>query len=145
MAIPYELAVVEDLNIGHGSVTVTNPAGGTMAGNKISMGRLLSGYSLSYAASLTIDICSGDFQTITLPASVTDTTITQSSGSLRKGDILILEIVQDGTGGWTFAFPTNILGAGSYQVSTTPGDRTLITLIYNGANWMFLCAPTVSQ
>jgi hypothetical protein len=33
--ITYEKAVEEDLNIGFGSVSVTNPAGGSMSGNKI--------------------------------------------------------------------------------------------------------------
>lgn len=33
--IPYELAVKEDLNTGYGTVSVTNPAGGSHTGNKI--------------------------------------------------------------------------------------------------------------
>ena len=35
MSIPIEKAVGEDLNLGFGSVTVTNPAGGTLTGSKI--------------------------------------------------------------------------------------------------------------
>lgn len=35
MAIPYELIVAEDFNIGHGAVTVTMPGGGTASGTKV--------------------------------------------------------------------------------------------------------------
>lgn len=35
MAIPYELIVEEDLNRGHGGVSVTMPAGGTATGKKV--------------------------------------------------------------------------------------------------------------
>lgn len=41
MSIPYEKAVGEDLNLGHGTVTVTNPGGGTLTGNKIGIHTLL--------------------------------------------------------------------------------------------------------
>ena len=37
MSIPYEKAVGEDLNVGHGTTDVTSPAGGTLTGNKISL------------------------------------------------------------------------------------------------------------
>jgi hypothetical protein len=37
MAIPYERAVAEDLNLGHGTTSVTNPNGGSMTGNKIGL------------------------------------------------------------------------------------------------------------
>ena len=145
MSVPYEKAVAEDLNVGHGPVTVTNPNGGTMAGNKISLGRLITPYSLTFAASLTIDPVNGDFQTVTLTANVTDSAITFSAGSAFSGELLFLQIIQNATGGWTFNWPTNVLSSGSYPISTTANDRTLVTLIYNGSNWMFLCAPTVSQ
>jgi hypothetical protein len=41
MAIPYEKAVAEDLNLGHGTVSVTMPGGGTATGNKIGIHSLL--------------------------------------------------------------------------------------------------------
>lgn len=41
MAVPYEKIVAEDLNLGHGSATVTMPAGGTATGNKIGIHSLL--------------------------------------------------------------------------------------------------------
>ncbi len=41
MALVYEKVVEEDLNLGHGAVTVTNPAGGTMTGNKIGIHTLI--------------------------------------------------------------------------------------------------------
>ena len=125
---------------------MTNPAGGTLTGNKLHLGKIVTAYTLTFAASLTIDLINGDYQTTTLTANVTDSTIANTSGTaLAKGDILILELIQDGTGGWLFNWPTNVLGAATYPISTTAGDRTLVTLIYNGSNWMFLCAPTISQ
>jgi hypothetical protein len=37
MSIPYEKAVAEDLNLGHGTVSVTMPGGGSATGNKIGL------------------------------------------------------------------------------------------------------------
>lgn len=37
MSVPFEKIVAEDLQIGHGSVTVTMPAGGTASGSKINL------------------------------------------------------------------------------------------------------------
>ena len=145
MALPYEKIVAEDLNTGHGTVTVTNPAGGTLTGNKVNLGRLLTKATVTFAASLTLDPAAGGFLTVTLTANVTDSNITFSAGSVFAGSLLLLEIVQDSTGGWLFNWPTNVLGASTYPISTTASDRTLVTLIYNGSNWMFLCPPTISQ
>lgn len=145
MAVPYEKIVAEDLNTGHGTVSVTNPGGGSLSGNKLNLGRLVTGYTLPYAASLSVDLVNGDFQSVTLTANVTDLTITISSGALFKGALLFLEIVQDGTGGWTMNWPANVLSGNTYPISPNANDRTLATLIYNGSNWIFLCTPTVSQ
>jgi hypothetical protein len=42
MPIVYEKAVAEDLELGYGTVTRTNPAGGTMVGSKIGMHTFIS-------------------------------------------------------------------------------------------------------
>ena len=145
MAIPFETAVKEDLNIGHGSATITNPAGGTLAGTKINMSAFLGLATLVFSATPDFDLVAGAFQRLTLTADVASSTISQSAGTLAAGTILVLEIIQDGTGGWIFNWPTNVLGAAAYPISTTALDRTLATLFYNGSNWMFLCSPTISQ
>lgn len=50
MALKYEKIVAEDLNLGVGSVDVTNPAGGTLSGSKINQGTFTA---LAFAASRT--------------------------------------------------------------------------------------------
>lgn len=138
MAVVIEKIVTEDLNVGYGPVTVTNPAGGTLSGNKLNVGRLRTGYTLTYAASLTIDLVNGDWQTTTLTGDVTDSTITVSSGSLFKGAELLLEIIQDATGGRLFNWPTTVLNGGSFPIDTTANYRSLFGLLYNGTNWIII-------
>jgi len=41
MAVSFERAVEQDLNLGYGTVTVTNPAGGSLIGNKIGLHTIL--------------------------------------------------------------------------------------------------------
>jgi len=43
MSVPYEKVVGEDLNLGHGTVSVTMPGGGSATGNKIGIHTLLPG------------------------------------------------------------------------------------------------------
>ncbi len=44
MSIPYELIVYEDLNRGHGTVSVTMPAGGSATGNKVGIHSFLGDF-----------------------------------------------------------------------------------------------------
>lgn len=45
MSLVYEKILQEDLDLGHGSVTRTAPGGGTMTGNRINIGELISSYT----------------------------------------------------------------------------------------------------
>lgn len=145
MAVTYEKAVIEDLNLGFGGVTVTNPAGGTLSGNKINLGGFLTTFTVSFSATPIFDLANGDLQTITLTADVTSSTISLTGGTVKAGAILILRIIQDATGGRLFNWPTNVLGAGTYPISTVANDITRVTLQYNGTNWEFVCPPTIFQ
>lgn len=54
MAIPYELLVAEDLDLGHGTVSRTMPAGGSATGTQVNLGTFRSAgvlYSTLLAAS----------------------------------------------------------------------------------------------
>ena len=53
MAIRYEKIVKEDLNLGYGTVAITNPAGGSLVGNKINAGELIESYTETERLALT--------------------------------------------------------------------------------------------
>ena len=136
MAVPFEKIAAEDLNVGFGALTITSPAGGTLAGNKVNLGRLLTPYIVPFSATPAFDLANGDVQTLTLTANVTSSTITIGSGSLFNGAILILWLVQDGTGSRTFAWPSDVkLAGGAFTLTTTADKRDSIILQYDGTNW----------
>lgn len=99
MSIPYEQAVAEDLNLGHGSTTVTNPAGGTMSGSKIGIHSLLGENVFSAtdfaAGSVTggiqeaIDHCPADGGRVIIPPGIT---------SINSGISITKPIVLQGHG-----------------------------------------------
>lgn len=100
---------------------------------------------VTFSATPTFDLGVSSYLQFTLTGDVTSSSIITTGITLNGGEILILELIQDGSGGHLFNWPTNILGAATYPLSTTANDRTLVTLLYNGANWMFQCPPTISQ
>jgi len=141
MSVPFEKAVTEDLQLGHGTTIVTNPAGGTMTGSKINLGRLLIPYAKTFSATPAFDLTDGDYQSMTLTANVTSSTITISSGSLFEGALLLLKLTQDGTGSRTFAQPSNLKG--TITLGSAAASVTHIWAIYDGTtNWHLLVSNT---
>jgi hypothetical protein len=54
MAVKYQKAVAEDLELGYGSVTdIVNPAGGTMVGTKINVSTFIDSYTDTQRLALT--------------------------------------------------------------------------------------------
>ena len=65
---------------------------------------------------------------ITLTANVVSSSL---SGAVA-GNVITFLIVQDGTGGWTFTWPTNVLGA--IPVGGAASQVTLQSFFYDGTN-----------
>lgn len=96
--------------------------------NKISMGVWQTG---SFSATPTIDASAGDVFELTLTGNVTSSTISNAS----KGMLLQIILIQDGVGGRTFAWPTNVKLAGGAVALSSANKRDSITLRYDGTNW----------
>ena len=66
---------------------------------------------------------------MTLTANVTSSTI--SGGTI--GQIISINVCQNGTGGYTFVWPTNLLTGPS--VSLAPSTCTAVSAVYDGVHW----------
>jgi hypothetical protein len=91
------------------------------------------------SGSVTIDITNGNYHKMTLTGNVTSLTINNPSPT---GDLCIvgLEIAQDGTGGYTFAFPSAIKwpnGGSAIAVTTTASAKDIfyIQTTNAGSTW----------
>lgn len=67
--------------------------------------------------------------TITLTADVVSSTFSNPTAGQR----ITLMITQDGTGGWAFVFPTNVLGYS--DIGTGAGSVSVQDFVYDGTNW----------
>lgn len=80
----------------------------------------------------TFNRLNGDFQTATLTG---DTTFAVTASTII-GDEIVLEITQDGTGGWAISWPVNVkLSGGSLVNSKAAGAIDVITFSWDGSNW----------
>ncbi len=96
--------------------------------NELSFGMWQAG---TYAASLTINAALGDIYELTLTGNVTSSSITNAN----KGMLLQIILIQDGTGGRTFAWPANTI-LNTPNISPLPNKRTVIMFRYDGTNWI---------
>lgn len=113
-----------------GAITLTNKALG--AGTTL-LQNLVSLSTSSYA----IPVNSSPYQTVVLNTSVT----TPSLASGVTGQLLVIEAVQDGTGGRAFAWAnlSNVIwlqSGGPPTTVTTAFGRTTTVLIYDSAAWV---------
>lgn len=89
-------------------------------------------------ATPSIDWSQGDRQKITLNANATPSYV-----NYRAGQILTLEIIENGTGGWTWAFPSGTkwpFGAPG-SLTTTANAINVIVVEYDGTNFLTQLAP----
>ena len=88
--------------------------------------------SVASSATPTFDASLGTIFTNTLTANVTSSTISNPV----TGQRITIYLAQDGTGGWTFAWPANVqLRGGGYVVSDDVSAVSTIALYYDGTNW----------
>lgn len=62
--VPYELAVAEDLNRGHGTVSVTMPGGGSATGHKINLATFKDDVGEAYASLPAASDGKGELRTV---------------------------------------------------------------------------------
>ena len=88
--------------------------------------------SVASSATPTFDASLGTIFTNTLTANVTSSTISNPV----TGQRITIYLAQDGTGGWTFAWPANVqLRKSTYVVSDDISAVSTIKLYYDGTNW----------
>lgn len=74
---------------------------------------------VSYSATPTFDLSLGAIQTITLTGDVTSSSIS----NLAVGQLVIFDIIQDGSGGHTFAWPSNVYGGSAIGATGSSHNR----------------------
>ncbi|KKM62905.1 hypothetical protein LCGC14_1516960 [marine sediment metagenome] len=88
--------------------------------------------SVASSATPTFDASLGTIFTNTLTANVTSSTISNPV----TGQRITIYLAQDGTGGWTFAWPANVqLRKSTYVVADDISAVSVIKLYYDGTNW----------
>lgn len=130
------------------SVLLNPMAQQTIAGYPLAapqfIGTLIGGIGLNAqaaAASMTFNATQGTLFQTTLGLSVTSSTL---SGAVA-GQIVIFEITQNGAGGWTFAWPANVLNAQPITgLAALPGAKTVQAFVFDGTNAYPLGPATIN-
>lgn len=96
--------------------------------------------SIVRAASIIIDADEGDIFYILLDGNITSITINNPA----QGRKIVLIFKQDGTGSRTVAgFASNVMLAGdAFSVTSNAGKYTILTLCYDGTNWVEIARTT---
>lgn len=91
-------------------------------------------------AAATINWANGDRQKITITANTT-----LSYSNQLAGQILTLEVIMDGTGGWTITLPTSKWQNGAAGVFTTTAlAKNILVVEYDGADNLTQLSPGFS-
>jgi hypothetical protein len=105
----------------------------TLAGdvlvNDLSLTTISAPVTIPFAASPAFDLSQADWFQITLTGNVTTPTFPNPVA----GSVLIMTIIQDGTGGRTFAWPGSFLLPPA--IFATAGAATDVTFKFDGVNW----------
>lgn len=85
----------------------------------------------TFSATPAFDTTQGSVQQITLTGTVTSSTI---NSGVSTGQRVTFYIVENGTGGWTFTWPTNVKGP--MTINTAANKSNTQSFFWNGANWI---------
>jgi hypothetical protein len=120
-------AGVYDHNIGTWSLSApANSFSLDSAGRWSALAYITPTLTGTFSTTQVIPVTSGAYRLV-LTANVTSSTIAAGADGQR----LCINLVQDATGGWTFAWPTNMLGV--MTVGTTAGKRNQQCFVYYAA------------
>lgn len=93
----------------------------------------LATQTLASAGAVTINAASGQVQLVTLQANASSSSITNPS----SGQLLIIALRQDATGGRTFAWPANFkFAAGTAPTLSAANKTDVVRAFYDGTNWI---------
>jgi hypothetical protein len=121
---------------GRYDLAVVTGAGAYQVSDVLLFDGIVSGavVTVPFSATPTFDATSGSLFKITLTGDVTASTFT-GTGGLGLQPITFM-IIQDGTGGHTFAWPANVVGGMS--ISGTAGAVNVQTGVFDGTNLYML-------
>jgi hypothetical protein len=86
------------------------------------------------AASTTINWHNGEIQKLAMVANITTLTL---SNPLTRGSIYVLELVQDGTGGFTITWPGSVLWGDAGAPTLSGANKTdIVNLYWNGTSYI---------
>lgn len=115
----------------NGAVTISS-SGGSGAG----IGKVTTAFSGTPTFTPTSQIC---IVQITLAGNVTSSTF--NAAGITSPAFVLMQIIQDGTGGRTFTFPTNFLNAGG--IGTSANQVTFQLFYWDGTNCYAIGVATV--
>lgn len=93
---------------------------------------------VAFSSTPTFDLANGLIQRITLTADVSSSTFVLDGGSfIPDGTQFWLHVMQDGTGGYFFAFPTNVRNPSAQNVGLGANVMTTCFLEYRNNGWDF--------
>jgi hypothetical protein len=98
--------------------------------------------TVSFSSSAVIDTSTADVITILLTAPVTSMVLNYGGGSLiPTGQRFWLRIVEDSTGGWSCALPSNLNVDQSYAIDIGANRINILPMRWNSVNWEFFEEP----
>jgi len=110
----------------------------------VDSGSQLNQSTMAFSTTPAIDSSLADVISMTLTANVASMTFTYAgSGSIPTGQRFWLRLVQNATGGWTVALPTNLITDIGVTVDPGPLRATVFPVQWNGSSWIFF-APVFS-
>lgn len=95
--------------------------------------------TVAYTATPAFDASQASIFQMNLTGNVTSSTITNAA----TGRVIWIRLIQDATGGRTFAFPAN--SEGNPPIDTTASTQTTICYYYDGTNWRQLTEFSMSN
>lgn len=115
----------------NGAVTIASSGSGGAG-----IGKVITSFSGTPTFAPTSQIC---VVQITLAGNVTSSTF--NAAGITSPAFVLMQIIQDGTGGRSFVWPTNFKNAGS--PGTTAGQVTFQLFYWDGTNGYAISVPTV--
>lgn len=134
-------AGAQDVNFGFGEFNTPLPDGTTADLEKINLSHLLEPNTVAFSATPIFDLTDGQLHSLTLTGNVTSSTIVNDIDAVPIGAVIMLLLIQDATGGRSFAWPADVVGASPAMVSKIASSVTIARLIYTAAGWVFM-GPT---
>lgn len=98
--------------------------------------------TVPWSATPTFDLADGTIQRILLTANVTSSSFVFEGGlSIPDGMQFWLHVIQNATGGWTFALPATVRNPGTIKIGADPNTMTTFIFEYRSGGWDFIAPP----